>query len=63
MDSITELKENKVLEKQEEYELKCGCTCSLINGKYITIQCDDHDWEQDDIPYTKRTKMRTYRER
>jgi len=48
--------------ENKEYKLKCGCSCEFVNGKYITIQCDEHEREYDDIPYTKRTKMRSYME-
>ena len=53
-----------VIESSEGYELSCGCRCELIYGKYITILCDKHEREQEEMLYEPKhfTKFRTSRE-
>ncbi len=53
-----------IKESSEGYELACGCKCELINGKYITILCDQHEEEQEEMLYEPKhfTKFRTSRE-
>jgi hypothetical protein len=50
--------EQKVSAENGTYELECGCKCEYINGRYIVFQCDDHEYEYENTPHTKRTKMR-----
>jgi hypothetical protein len=46
--------------------LDCGCTIEEVNGKMVTILCEDHEEEYQDMLATpvhfKKTKMRTTRE-
>lgn len=44
--------------KEQEYELECGCKCEYVNGRHIVFQCDEHEYEYENVPFTKRTKMR-----
>lgn len=46
----------------KEYKLECGCSCEIINGRSITILCDEHEEEMDNEPKYKQTKMRPSRE-
>ena len=53
-----------VKEMYGTYELSCGCSCELINGKYITFLCDEHEREQEELLHVPKqfTKFRTSRE-
>ena len=49
---------------EESFKLECGCESVNVNGKFITILCDEHDRKQDEdlIKLPKKTKMRITRE-
>ena len=53
-----------IVELNEGYELTCGCKCELINGKYITILCEQHEEEQEVMLKEPKhfTKFKTSRE-
>jgi len=54
----------KTSENSNEYKLSCGCSCEYVNGKYITILCDKHETEQEEMSFVPRqmTKFRISRE-
>lgn len=49
-----------------EKVLPCGCVIEEINGKHITILCEEHEEDFQNVAqfekFTPKTKMRTDRE-